>query len=42
MQKAPDSITAKDLFILASRVLALWELIVSAEYGLTVFNIVRD
>jgi hypothetical protein len=42
MQKAPDPITAKDLFILACRVLALWELIVSAEYGLTVFNIVRD
>jgi hypothetical protein len=40
MQKAPDPITAKDLFILACRVLALWELIVSAEYGLTVFNIV--
>ena len=40
MQKAPHPITAKDLFILACRVLALWELIVSAEYRLTVFNIV--
>jgi hypothetical protein len=40
MQKTPDPITSRELFILACRVLALWELIVSAEYALTVFNIV--
>jgi len=32
--------TAKELFTLACRVLALWELIVSAESALTVLNIV--
>ena len=36
----PSRITAKELFVLACRVLALWELIVSAEYALTAFNIV--